>query len=297
MNDTWDGVRLYCGVGEKSWNTVRANPGKYACVSPVQGKKKQVRTSVSLDDDVAVIQDSGTYSDRERLSIPEAHDRQVSHAERYGYASLITHRVPYDLLIDEKWIGGTRKKQRWSVEEASFAVNETVAAVKWYAKHNLGQLVLTVQGVSADQYIGCAERVITLNRGNDILGLGGWCIIGMARSWLPEFWRAMWRTVELASKNRVGWVHIFGVVYPVALGGLLWICDQYDVLLSTDSSGPAKRPALSRRWGYGNWGRPCYFPPGRERGEARIRHVKEVREWLSNLRETEYYKEPPRKGL
>lgn len=133
---------------------------------------------VKVPDKTLVIQDSCAFSDGpgQRLSIEAALDRQLVHAETYGYAAQVTHRASYDLLIDEKWHAGRRHKQRWSELEAQDAVAETVDAAAYLAKHRQGTgAVLSVQGVSPRQYLECAQRIVSLLEPGDILGLGGWC--------------------------------------------------------------------------------------------------------------------------
>jgi len=87
-------------------------------------------------------------------------------------------------------------------------------------------------------------------------------------------------------------VHIWRVLYAPAFGELLWLCDQYNLKLSTDSTGPSVRPARGV-WGYMGWVDKSYErPPVETRGLERARHVKVTREWLRGFRELEYYKEP-----
>lgn len=136
----------------------------------------------------------------------------------------------------------------------------------------------------------------------DVLGMGGWCIIG----WYPPksdkrkeinstFWRSAWQIVATAAAHGIRRIHIFGVMVAPILGGLLWLCDEFGIeSLSTDSSGPSVRPAQRKVWGYADWARPCDIPPGAARGLARIQHVGEVKAWLANFRDTQYYQCPPK---
>lgn len=295
-----EAIRLFCGVSETRWNTLRPDPGPYACVSPVYGRRDYRETSVWIPPCTTVLLDSGAFSDgpQRRLDFEAALSRQIAHAEKWGYKEQVEWSVAYDLLIDERWMGGVRYKSRWAISEAWEAVDITVRACEYYAKnrHRLpgsGGLVLPVQGVDAVQQCYCAERVISfLDPDKDILGLGGWCILGKRPKLLPEFWRTMWALIPGAARRGVKRVHIFGVMLAKALGGLLWICDEYGIKLSTDSSGPSCRPAFGI-WGYADWCKTCNFPPGPERGQARIRHVQMVREWLRKFRSTIYYKKPP----
>jgi hypothetical protein len=75
------------------------------------------------------------------------------------------------------------------------------------------------------------------------------------------------------------------VLYQPALGGLLWLADQHHITVSTDSTKPVKdclwKDATSRR-----------------KAGARCDNWRENVAWwkntLANLRESEYYKAPPR---
>src|SRR5579871_4523090 len=107
-------ILFYCGLNEQQWNHHPVAPGPLACVSPVYGKSVQTKNcnGVKVPPDTIVLQDSGAFSDgtAERLSFGAALDRQLAHAARYGYESQVEARASYDLLIDEKWAGGTRYK-------------------------------------------------------------------------------------------------------------------------------------------------------------------------------------------
>ena len=73
----------------------------------------------------------------------------------------------------------------------------------------------------------------------DWLGLGGWCVLGRwRRRWLPAFWETLRACLPLAARAGVRRVHLFGVLWPPALGGLLWLADRHGLAVSTDSSAP-----------------------------------------------------------
>jgi hypothetical protein len=289
-------ILLYCGVNEQQWNHHPVAPGKLACVAPVYGKtvqgKKCNRVKVPLDTEV--IQDSGAFSDgiNERLSVEAALERQLVHAEKYGYAAQVTHRASYDLLIDEKWEGGVRHKARWTEQDAEYAVETTVRAAAYLARHRLGtKLILSAQGVSAQQYLRCAEQVVPLLEDGDIFGLGGWCITGkLPAQMLPVFRETMRLVIPFLGREGVRRVHLWGVCYAKALGELLWLCDEWNITLSTDSSGPSVRPAMGV-WGYAEWRDPFYEQPAAEiRGLERARHVQATCTWLQAFRSTPHYK-------
>jgi len=291
------GVLLYCGISETKWNEIPVASGELACVSPVIGSKKDTtkenRVSVPA---IKVIQDSGAFCDftGDRLSFGDALERQRQHAIKYNYHDRIEFRASYDLLIDEKWgEDGIRRKERWNVEEAWQAVKETVNAARFLKKHYKDNCILSCQGVEANQYMACAEDIVPLLGNDDAIGLGGWCIIGKIRGrMLPIFRHTIVKLIPYLASKKVHRVHIWGVVFPIALGELLWLCNKHNIILSTDSAGPQMKPCFGE-WGYGNWRKKDYSrPPTTIRGKERKRHLDETREWLLNLEETEYYKEP-----
>jgi hypothetical protein len=237
--------------------------------------------------------DSGAYTDVRpgtRLSPEAALQRQLSWEARAGRKwGLPTWRakafVSYDLLIDEKWVDGRKRKERWSVAEADRAVRVTVDAAGYLASQRARlaprRLVLACQGVVAEQYVDCVQGVLAHATPADTLGLGGWCILGKCRRWLPEFWRTVRRVLPLAAGAGLRSVHVFGVLYRPALGGLLWLCDQHGLALSTDSKKPILDPTHREKVSSG----AC--PPTWEENLALWRAR------LEGLRSSAHYREPP----
>ena len=288
-------IEFYCGLNEQQWNHHPVAPGKLACVAPVYGKTVQRKTCnrVKVPPETLVLQDSSAFSDSldQRLSVEAALERQIQHAETYGYAAQVAYRASYDLLIDEKWEGGTRYKARWSEADAEYAIEETVQAAAYIAHHRMGvKLVLSAQGVSAHQYLRCAERIVPLLASDDVFGLGGWCITGkLPAQMLPVFRETMRLVIPFLGREGVKRVHIWGVCFAKALGELLWLCDEHAITLSTDSAGPSIRPAMGE-WGYAEWRDRSYQrPPTAIRGLERARHVAATRAWLEAFRTTPHY--------
>lgn len=288
-----EAIRFYCGIGESQWNHHPVAPGPYACISPVYGHTvdgKRVNR-VFVPDGTLVIQDSGAFSDGpgQRLDFGAALTRQIEHAEHYHYADKVTHRASYDVLIDEKWEGGVRHKARWSEQDAELAIKITINAAKYLDQNRQGMsTILSAQGVSAIQYLKCAEQVIPLLQDDDVFGLGGWCITGkMPTQIMPVFRETMQAVIPFLGREGVKRAHIWGVCYPKALGELLYLCDEHGVVLSTDSMGASIKPCKGD-WGYGSWRDNTYRRPEPEiRGLERARHVQETRNWLANFRERE----------
>lgn len=316
-------IQFYCGINARSWAHHPVAAGPLACVAPMYGGRKdtkQVNTITVSSEVKAVLVDSAAFSDKtdERLSFQEALHRQIAHAYRFGYVDRVSHIASYDLLIDEKWQDGERSKIRWSVEEAQEAVQETVAAAHYLAAERkflrgvFGRsvgLALSAQGVEVGQYMHCAEQIVPLMEEQDIFGLGGWCITGLLPdAILPSFYEIMAEVIPYLGKQQVKRVHVWGVIFPEALGYLLYLCDLAGIQLSTDSSGPSRYPTLGQ-WGYGSWRDPRYKKPsvlasckvvdehGRKsptclpgtfcQGLERARHVQLTREWLAHFRERE----------
>lgn len=294
-------IRFYCGVNETTWNHHPVTPGHYTCIAPVYGRTERThqvnRVKVPLE--TAVLQDSGAFSDGpgQRLSLEGALERQLAHAETYGYAKQVTHRASYDLLIDERWFAGQRHKARWSEQDAWPAVEETIRAAAYLVAHRQGtRAVLSVQGVTARQYLACARHVVPLLESGDFLGLGGWCILGKQRSLLPLFAETMTLLFPFLGREGVARVHLWGVCWPPALEIILWLATQYSIDVSVDSAHPSFHP-VQGQWGYGSWRDNGYIQPSvqdscrqhqfalcnRCRGLERIRHVTATHLWLSRF--------------
>ncbi len=289
-----EAIRFYCGLNEQRWNHHPVRPGPYACVAPVYGRSLATKTvnRVVVPPGTQVMQDSGAFSDGpgQRLSIEAALERQIAHAERFGYAAQITHRASYDLLIDEKWQDGIRYKARWTSADAEEAVRVTVRAAAFLSSHRHAGIgvVLSTQGVSAEQSLRCAQQIVPLLEPGDILALGGWCVLGKyPAQMMPVFEETMHRVIPFLGREQVQRVHIWGVCYPPALGRLLYLCDQEGIALSTDSAGPTVHPCYGN-WGYGTWRNTRYQrPPSQERGRHRMVHTYLTRRWLRDFRTRE----------
>lgn len=312
-----ESIRFYCGVNETTWNHHPIEPGPYACISPVYGRTLRTKmvNRVRVPASTLIIQDSGAFSDGpgQRLSIEAALDRQVAHATTYGYAAQVTHRASYDLLIDEKWEAGRRHKERWSELDAEDAVAETVRAAAYLAQHRRGVgAVLSAQGVSAKQYLACAGQVVPFLAPGDILGLGGWCILGKIRSLRAVFAETMTLLFPFLEREGVKQVHLWGVCWTPALEIVAWFAALYGIHVSVDSAHPSLHP-VQGQWGYAEWRDKTYVQPqvhdtcrrhvfdqcARCRGLERIRHVEATGAWLARFpaRDPAYLKKPRQLGL
>jgi hypothetical protein len=292
-----EAIRLYCGCGEEEWNGTPVQVGPFACVSPIYGRSAATKrtTSVNLSlDTTAVIQDSGAFCDGpgQRLTFHDALNRQVQHAEKYRYAERVTHRASYDVLVGEKWTEGSRRSQsRWSEADAWAACIETIQAAKYLATHREGLYgIFSVQGITCAHYLKCAQAVLPYLHPGDMLGMGGWCVLGkFPRQFMPTFRETIHALIPFVAHEGVTWIHLWGCMYAPALGELLYLCDRHEIRVSVDSIGPSLRPILGK-WGYWSWTNPRYQrpPAGPELGRHRRIHVKASRRWLSQFRDREH---------
>ena len=195
----------------------------------------------------------------------------------------------YDLLIDEKWIDGSKVKQRWQEDEAWIAVEETVKVAFYLASQRKvlspRKLILGCQGVTARQYKSCVKQVLLVAQKEDWIGLGGWCILGKQQSWFNEFQKTLLETIPLIAKSPVSHVHLYGVMWLPALGVFQAICDDYGITCSTDS----KRPLSDCKW---------KKEGGRKRAGVKVSsgywrdNVKWWQDTCYQIQQTHYYKYP-----
>lgn len=240
---------------------------------------------------IVSILDSGAFTDppERRLSPEGALQRQLAWertaSERWGEPYMADVLVSYDLLIDEVWLGADRHKRRWSVFEADRAVGVTVQAAQYLASVRTQlsprTLMLSCQGVDAMQYAECAVEVLKMAQPSDWIGLGGWCILGRFTSWLPTFWSTLYTVLPLIAAAGVGHVHLLGVLYQPAVGGLVWLADRHGLTVSTDSAAPVL--ACTRR--------------DHKKAGVRVAGWRgNVEHWvrtLADIRESTYYRQPP----
>jgi hypothetical protein len=300
-------IRTLPSAASRATKTATAPPGVRLFVgghaSQVQGEKQDLVgdrcfTAVhraqrcGFDPDlVAGLLDSGAFTDppEKRLSPEGALLRQLAFEEHasamWGKPWRAHALVSYDLLIDETWVGRERHKRRWSVAEADRAVEETVVAARYLTECREllapRELVLSLQGVDPIQYAECADEVLKVATSDDWIGLGGWCILGRHKKLLPVFWATLRLILPRIERAGVKHVHIFGVLWREALGGLLWLADRHGLTVSTDSTAPVlactrkdwKKAGVKRRYWRSN--------------------VLWWQEELAGLPESEFYREPP----
>jgi hypothetical protein len=300
-------IDFYCGLNHRTWNHHRADPGSLACISPIvgHGNGQFQPTPVHVPPETKVLQDSGAYGEplsrfNKRLTFANALKRQEAHADRYGYADKVAYRASYDLLIDHRL--ANRQIVRADDIAGVEAVDYTVRAARFLSKHRNGYaLALNAQGSTPEQYFGCVQQIVPLLQDVDILGMGGWCIIGRCPSLMADFLETLALVIPFIAQEGVKMVHLYGCIFFPALSACLAICDHYNIKMSVDSAFPSFAPRIGK-WGYGSWRRRNYRrppvlescktescpPDSRCLGMECIRHIKLTREWLSCFRNREY---------
>lgn len=240
------------------------------------------------------IVDSGAFTDHwsKRLTVEAALDRQFAFERKAMHiwqsdAWYAAGFVSYDLLIDEVWTPENIKiKRRWSIHDADRAVSATVEAAQYLSSQRdrvaPRTLILSCQGVDAMQYEECVAEVLKIAQPHDWIGLGGWCILGRQKRWMSTFWQTIRRVLPHIAASGVRHMHIFGVLYQEALGGLVWEADRYGLTVSTDSTAPV----LACTW------------KDKKKSGARCDYWRDNVAWwintLAGLRSSQYYKQPPR---
>jgi hypothetical protein len=141
------------------------------------------------------------------------------------------------------------------------------------------------QGVDAIQYADCARDVLSVCDPLDWFGFGGWCILGRQQGMLPEFWRTIRLVVPRVYEAGLRHVHLFGVLWEPPLAGLLWLCDEYGLSMSTDSG----KPVLD-----------CSFTESLKKSGARRPYWRDNVAWwierCATLRTSPHYCPPPLLG-
>ena len=248
---------------------------------------------------VRCLLDSGAFSDKpeDRLSPEQALERQLQWeqgaakiwgSEAWGRKWQVLALASYDYLIDETWVDGNRTKRRWSAEDAERAVAETIANARYLASQRdrlaPRKLILAAQGVNADQYERCVDRILEFAQPEDWIGFGGWCILGtpIGKPWIPVFFEVLHRCLPKIAAVGISHIHIFGCTYLQVLGPALWLCDRYGISISVDSS----RPILDHTRGD--------LKKAGARGQNWRESVKWWNSTLANLRKSEWYQKPER---
>jgi queuine/archaeosine tRNA-ribosyltransferase len=193
-------------------------------------------------DEMKIFLDSGAFQDlrnEDRISFEGALSRQLTFEKKVGFES--SYIVSYDRIVDESpTIQGKRKKRRVGPKTADRYVDETINAAKYLADQREElrprKLVLSNQGVHPKQYIECVKEVLSFAEPGDVLGMGGFCIIGQVPHFAEDFFEVLESILPLMKKRQVKRLHVFGVgVFKVLIRAQV-LCHKHGVIPSYDTA-------------------------------------------------------------
>jgi hypothetical protein len=184
--------------------------------------------------------DSGAFPDvkKGRLTFQQALDRQLDYEVR---SNIVSERiVSYDMLIDEKLVNGVQVKERWDEGPAWHAVETTIEAARFLTSKREElqprQLVLSCQGVTVKQYVECTKAILEFSNPEDIIGLGGWCILGRKRAMITQFVDTIREVLPLVKHAGISHVHLFGVGWLVGLYYYAKVLEELELKGGTDTT-------------------------------------------------------------
>lgn len=207
------------------------------CLSP-----KYPITLARSPAEMDIILDSGAFQDishEERLTFQTALSRQLEFEKRVGFTS--NYIVSYDHIVDEcPTVRGKRKKHRVSFSTAERYVDETIDAAKFLAdcrkELEPRRLILSNQGVTPSQYVECVKEILKFSEPVDVIGLGGFCIIGQVPRLINDYFKVIEETLPLLETRKIRRLHIFGVgVFKVLIRTHV-LCHRHNVIPSYDTS-------------------------------------------------------------
>lgn len=182
----------------------------YLCLNPYYNStlKKHSR--------VRYILDSGAFQDvknENRLTPEQALDRQLAFEKNVGRKAEAI--VSYDRLVDEQIQDGVQFKERVSESLGKEYIEETIENAKYLCSQrnrlNGRKLVLSCQGATSRQYMGCLKSILEIASPDDIIGLGGFCILSKSKKYETEFYEVVNEGFPMIQENGNTRVHIFGM--------------------------------------------------------------------------------------
>jgi len=233
-----------------------------ALVNPLYANLLDLGEGVPLLPGTRTMCDSAAFqevAEEDRVTPDFAFDRQMLFEQRLrdeGCGSDFCFEAvsTYDWLagVDEAIVDGKRVKRRGTPETGARAVEATIEAAKVYHKRRgevRGAIAYAAQGVSVAQYVECVRVLLELARpGRDWLALGGFCIIGMQRSLIPQFVETCRRVAPMCAARGIKRVHFLGVTVVDALQHAAPIFAQYGIEVSTDSVAMERTAINGQEW-------------------------------------------------
>lgn len=206
-------MRFYVSKCHDTLNGVEYSPETitpYLCLNPYYNATLKNPRSVKY------ILDSGAFQDvktEHRLTPENALERQLAFEKKVGRKAEAI--VSYDRLVDEQTEDGVQFKQRVSESLGKEYVEETIESAKYLcSKRNSlkgRKLILSCQGATAGQYMGCLKAILEIASPEDIIGFGGFCILSKSVKYESEFYDVVSKGFPMIRENGNQRVHIFGM--------------------------------------------------------------------------------------
>lgn len=210
-------MRFYVSKCHNTLNSLEYTPEKYSeylCINPYYPVK--VRNNAKFIIDSGAFQDVGKKTSR--LTFEEALKRQLN----FERTVTKNHRpaeaiVSYDHLVDEQYDekNDQQFKKRVSAKTSRKYVRETIEAARFLAGHREElaprKLILSCQGTTVRQYLYCINKVLEVAEEDDIIGLGGFCIISRSKAYEEQFYEIINKAFPKIRERGIKRVHIFGV--------------------------------------------------------------------------------------
>lgn len=224
----------------KTGNTINGHGYKYSpellgrvCLNPYY--------KCNLVCDQKYLLDSGAFQDvrkENRLTFDKALGRQLDFEKKVGM--LAYEIVSYDWLVDEQMENGIQIKKRVSSMDSEQYVDETIKAAKYLSdrRESLSprKLVLSNQGTTTKEYLGCLEQILDFAHTDDVIGFGGFCIVSQQRKYENQFYQVIDKAFPMIAEKGVKRAHIFGVGLFRVLINAENLARKYGIELSYDTS-------------------------------------------------------------
>ena len=189
-----------------------------------------------------ILLDSGAFQDvrdNQRLSFQNALQRQLVFENQQNFISECI--VSYDRIVDEKLEKNIGQiKERVDFKTAEKYVAETINAAKYLADNRNElkprKLILSCQGVEINQYLNCIEEILSFSEKGDIIGFGGFCIIGQKPKYENDYFEILKKSIPLIKLKNIKRIHLFGVGVFKTLVKTEIICQKYHIQPSYDTS-------------------------------------------------------------
>ena len=250
----------------KNHNRLNGKPFQPELVNPRICLNPKYPASVIKAAKPEILLDSGAFQDRQReqrLTFSGALQRQLDFEERHDLRADML--VSYDRLVDESPGSPGRSKRRVYHALAEKYVKETIEAAEFLVDQRRDlkprRLVLSCQGTTAPQYLRCVDEILEMTEPGDVIGFGGFCIVGQHKRLAKQFFSVLEAAVPKLKKHGITAVHFFGVGYFPVLVRAHVLCRAAGIEPSYDTSSYEFNGVLGRVFNPLARATPMVFPP------------------------------------